>query len=54
MAPGRRWNWRSGDIAIWSLLLFFFLIAICIVWSNTSLTPPLKAEEGRRVKSDLP
>jgi hypothetical protein len=50
MAFGRKWSWRSGDIAIWSLLLFFFLIAICIVWSNTSLTPPKEAEE-RRLKS---
>lgn len=43
MTPYRRWSWRSGDVAIWSMLLFFFTLALFIVYLNISFaesTPP--------------
>lgn len=48
----RRWSWRSGDVAIWSMLLFFFMLAVFIVYTNMSLTAPPKApEKDGRLKS---
>lgn len=43
MTPYRRWSWRSGDVAIWSMLLLFFTLALFIVFLNISFpvsTPP--------------
>lgn len=51
VAPARRWSWQSGDVAIWTMLLAFFLIALCIVYSNISLTPPASSPLSTGSKS---